>query len=158
MKKIPCVDIYNNSYEFDEDQYVDRPSAYGIYTQSDTILMTKDKWVGEWGLPGGGVDEGETDFEALAREFVEETGLIIAQDIQQVFSDVTYFKPEGEKRPWRVLRTIYRVSVTDGEQKENGNNEEVAAVSYLQLKEAIVYLSQSQSNSVVAKLLQSFIT
>jgi ADP-ribose pyrophosphatase YjhB (NUDIX family) len=61
-------------------EYPDQPiiGVGGIIFNSDTILLIKrDKppGKGEWSLPGGAVELGETLLEALGREIEEETAL-----------------------------------------------------------------------------------
>lgn len=54
-----------------------RPGVLGIVRRPDTgdILWIKRADVPIWVLPGGGVDEGEAEAEAVEREVLEETGL-----------------------------------------------------------------------------------
>src|SRR4051794_32169240 len=41
------------------------------------ILRANDPGRGQWSLPGGKVERGETDAEAVIREMSEETGLLV---------------------------------------------------------------------------------
>ena len=54
----------------------------GILMQEDRILLVKHRSIGEdgtfWAPPGGGLKYGETILDCLHREFLEETGLQIA--------------------------------------------------------------------------------
>jgi 8-oxo-dGTP diphosphatase len=57
------------------------PSCHALVRQGDRILLvqrTRPPFVGYWGLPGGGVELGETVEQALVREVAEETGLQVA--------------------------------------------------------------------------------
>jgi 8-oxo-dGTP diphosphatase len=56
-----------------------RLGAYAVVTDGQRILLTRISPVGYptgwWGLPGGGVDHGESPHVAVRRELYEETGL-----------------------------------------------------------------------------------
>lgn len=56
-----------------------RLGAYAVVTDGSRILLTRISAAGYppgwWGLPGGGVDHGESPHRAVRRELFEETGL-----------------------------------------------------------------------------------
>lgn len=64
------------------------PAAAAIVVaahQPDQVVLVKRRYppeVGEWTLPGGGIEAGESVESAAVREVHEETGLVIAIDAQ----------------------------------------------------------------------------
>src|SRR5690348_9091527 len=57
------------------------PCVGAIITDSDRILLIRrghEPEAGRWSLPGGRIEAGETDEQALIREVREETGLEVA--------------------------------------------------------------------------------
>jgi 8-oxo-dGTP diphosphatase len=60
--------------------YKERPSVYGLCTRNDekiALVKVGDSQNFHYDLPGGGVESGESDAEAVVREFDEETGLTV---------------------------------------------------------------------------------
>lgn len=63
-----------------------RPLTVGvrvlILNENDEVLLVRHSYVNGWYLPGGGVDHGETIFDAALREVVEETSLVLEGEIE----------------------------------------------------------------------------
>lgn len=60
--------------------YRDRPAAFGIAARDGkiaTVRVTIPDRAPWFDLPGGALDPGEDDLQALVREFGEETGLVV---------------------------------------------------------------------------------
>jgi 8-oxo-dGTP diphosphatase len=58
--------------------YRDRPAAFGVAVRGDRIALVRITKPGQapwFDLPGGALDPGEDDAQALVREFGEESGL-----------------------------------------------------------------------------------
>lgn len=78
--------------------YQDRPAAFGVAELGGEIAVVRvqkpglEPW---WDLPGGAIDEGETEAEAVVREFGEETGLKVAADVRFAAADQYFLSTEG---------------------------------------------------------------
>jgi len=65
-----------------------------IHDGAGKVLMIRThKWGDRWGIPGGKIERGETNLEALQREVLEETGLIL-KDVQLVMVQDCIDSPE----------------------------------------------------------------
>jgi len=53
-------------------EYKDRPGVYALILREDGLFCVTENAQGNYSLPGGGVDEGESDEQALRRELQEE--------------------------------------------------------------------------------------
>jgi 8-oxo-dGTP diphosphatase len=90
-------------------KHILRHGVYGIALRDSHILLTQKKsgpYQGLWGLPGGGIEFGETPEDTLRREFLEETALKIGRvDLL----DVTTFTCEYERAGFHHVGLIYHV-------------------------------------------------
>ena len=79
--------------------YRDRPAVFGIAErrgQIALICVERDNIPPFHDLPGGGIEPGESEGRALAREFLEETGLVITGDQVLAHADQFMVKSDGE--------------------------------------------------------------
>ena len=78
--------------------YRDRPAAFGIALRDGRIALVKVTVEGQgtwFDLPGGGVDPGEDDAEAVVREFGEETGLKVSPGAPVVRASQRFRQTDG---------------------------------------------------------------
>lgn len=80
--------------------YADRPCAYGIARRDDGRIalarVVKDGAIW-WDLPGGAIDPGEDEAQALVREFLEETGLSVRAVRLIARADQYMVKTDGQR-------------------------------------------------------------
>jgi ADP-ribose pyrophosphatase YjhB (NUDIX family) len=75
------------------------------------LLLIRRADSGRWALPGGWIDPGETAERALAREVVEETGVMVV--VRQVIA-VNSQLPQPGSSPHTSIHLLYRCEVTAG--------------------------------------------
>jgi 8-oxo-dGTP diphosphatase len=80
--------------------YRDRHCAFGVAERDGKIAVVRIERDGEPAyvdLPGGALDEGEDEPQALVREFGEETGLVVSAGDLLTRADQYMTKTDGEK-------------------------------------------------------------
>lgn len=104
-----------------------RVGAYAVITHAGSVLLTKlaaGPSVGAWGLPGGGIEHGESPGQALQRELREEIGFV--PDGPHLLTTVTarsrWTRPSGDEEDVHYIGIIYRCELpTLVEPREGGD-------------------------------------
>lgn len=92
-----------------------RPAAFGIAEMNGKVALVRiDADTGEtwWDLPGGALDPGEDETQALVREFGEETGLRVRAAAK--VAEAAQFFVKSDSRPVNNSGGLYEV-VVEGE-------------------------------------------
>jgi len=91
-----------------------RTGVKGALLRSGRLLVLRRRddseiWPGLWDLPGGGVEKGDDTLEhALAREFLEETGLRVR--VGRVLDVSLQWVPVRAEPPFPSIRSCFRCS------------------------------------------------
>jgi 8-oxo-dGTP pyrophosphatase MutT (NUDIX family) len=104
-----------------------------IFDDQRRVLLTKRTDNGQWCLPGGAVDPGESVAEACEREVVEETGLSVrVKRLVGVYShpDKLVIYPDGNKV--QVVALHFEAEIIGGEVGLSG---EITDFGYFTLEE-----------------------
>jgi 8-oxo-dGTP diphosphatase len=118
-------------------------------TSRIAILLIYDKH-GNWGLPKGHLEDGETPMQAAQREIAEETGLTctIGPFVQRISYPV--FKRGG----WREKHVDYFLAQSACTDLRPQTNEGIRAARWLAPDEALASISREQVREVVRRGLQ----
>lgn len=109
-----------------------RIRVMGLCWQEETLLMVRHQMGGAhlWAPPGGGVEFSELLEDALKREFLEETGLVVS-------IGKFLFGCEFVQKPLHAIELFFEVSRLSGDLK-TGNDPElpiVQGVQFLSMEE-----------------------
>ena len=144
-----------NNAVTDTRTYPDRPyvGVGAVIVQDGKVLIVKRKYdplAGQWSLPGGGVELGETLEDSVAREMLEETGLEVAVGpVIEVFDRITRDE-RGEVRYHFVL-VDYLCWPVGGELQANSD---VADARFVDPSELPEYHLTVKANEVIARALE----
>jgi 8-oxo-dGTP diphosphatase len=124
---VPVAEVLNGSWpvvawvlsaiEEHEATRVQRLAAKAVVLRGDRILLARLSRfaveTGHWTLPGGGVDHGERPAAALAREMLEETGLVAeVGDLIGVHDlHLTGTAPNGRHEDFHAVNLIFAATV-----------------------------------------------
>lgn len=104
MERILVMDAKNYDPNLEE---IYRVAVRGIIFIDGKLLMTEDKY-GEVKLPGGGIDPGEDDVQALVREVKEETGYDVKVDTIVPFGEIEEKRLSvHEQMIWHQFSRLY---------------------------------------------------
>ena len=87
-----------------------------IFDEQGRILLTKRTDNGQWCMPGGGMDSGESAAEACEREVWEETGLKVrVKRLVGVYSHSDQLVVYADGTKAQIVALHFEVEVVDGE-------------------------------------------
>lgn len=147
--KILAHDLFGNTHEKDLSNFKFRISVYGVLLDGQKVLLQRHPLISKFGLPGGGIELGETITGSLQREFIEETGITVkVKSLIDVSQD---FFTHQDKCAHSIL-IFYFVEKQSGELKTN--DDDSAEVKYFNLSELNENNTQRIFWPILAKLKQ----
>lgn len=96
-----------------------RVAAYAVVRSPLGVLLTQftasTHVAGEWGLPGGGLEPGETPVEGVLREVLEETGQQVSLGPLLTVQSSHWLgrAPTGAIEDFHAIRIVYRAECAD---------------------------------------------
>ena len=122
--------------------YGDRIGAQGklrlgcsaaILDEQGRVLLTKRQDNGQWCLPGGGMDSGESAAEACEREVLEETGLSVrVKRLVGVYSHPDQLAVYSKTDKFQIVALHFEAEIIGG---ELGLSDETTDFGYFTFKE-----------------------
>lgn len=131
---------------------VQRLSTKALVRRGDQVLLVRLSRLavetGKWTLPGGGVEHGERPAAALAREMLEETGLVAeVGDLLDVHDvHLTGTAPNGRYEDFHAVNLIFAVTVPDDAEPTvleiDGTTDEVAWINLADIASGMVEVTE----------------
>ena len=106
--------------------------AYGILRVGNKILLQRHPLLNKFGVPGGGIEMGESLGRGLYREYQEETGLRVRRG-EVLGVDEDYFTFKGEDI--HGIFIYYEVFRVGGKILKDGNDFDTAEVKSIDIKD-----------------------
>lgn len=131
-KVITAYDLFDRKHKRNLKNFKFRVSVYGVLSKGNEILVQRHPKLKSYGLPGGGIEIGETINNSLVREFKEETGLEVSIG-RLITVTEDYFTYEGEDA--HSILITYEVSLTGGELLSEGNQDDTGEVKFIDLRD-----------------------
>jgi 8-oxo-dGTP pyrophosphatase MutT (NUDIX family) len=104
-----------------------------IFDKSGRILLTRRADNGQWCLPGGGMEPGESAAEACEREVLEETGLSVrVKRLVGIYSHPDQLIVYPDRDRFQIVALHFEAEVAGG---EPGLSNEITDFGYYTLEE-----------------------
>lgn len=116
-------------------RYTDRPTVKVIIKKDNKVLI-----LNEGMLPGGGIESGESDQDAITRELQEELGVTV-KNVQEIGTIVQYRNLLDKK--YLINGYIAILDTTGGLTDPQDEGEAQFTIQWLALEDALVYVSES---------------
>ena len=118
-------------------EYPERPivGVGGVLIVSGKALLIKrgsEPLLGQWSIPGGTLELGETMLEGVARELLEETGMVVrVLDLIEVFERINPYSPpesraNGPRPRFHFVIVDYLCQKISGEARAGGDAVDIA--------------------------------
>ncbi|WP_408010209.1 NUDIX domain-containing protein [Pseudalkalibacillus sp. A8] len=131
-----------------------------ILNEENEVLLQKRADVGQWGIPSGHIEIGETVSEAAIREVKEETNLdILIKKLIGVYSDPgsqVFAYPNG--KVVHFITTCFLAEITGGELKCNSDESlEIKFFGYRSLPQDLLNMHPRWLKDALAEREQAYI-
>jgi 8-oxo-dGTP pyrophosphatase MutT (NUDIX family) len=104
-----------------------------IFDNQGRVLLTKRKDNGQWCLPSGGAEPGESVAEACIREVWEETGLRVrVKRLVGVYSHPDQLTVYSDEAKFQIIALHFEVEIIDG---KLGLSDETSDYGYFTIEE-----------------------
>ena len=106
------LNIHEQEIEIKVDDLYFRPSSYGLIIDDGKIALLRSTVNNKYIFPGGGVDLGETMEEAMKREVVEETGLVV-ETADFIDAADAFFEYTPDNLKFHAIQFFYLCTVSN---------------------------------------------
>jgi 8-oxo-dGTP pyrophosphatase MutT (NUDIX family) len=116
-------------------QYTDRPTVKVVIKKDDKLLILNNGL-----LPGGGIDSGESDYDAINRELQEEL-CVTVEDVHEIGTVVQFRNLLGKK--YLINGYTATLDTFKGSTNPQDEGEAQFTIQWLSPDDAIVYVASS---------------
>jgi ADP-ribose pyrophosphatase YjhB (NUDIX family) len=130
-RQVTAFDFFGKKHKRRLKNFKFRPGAYGVLITGQKILLERHPLLKTFGLPGGGVEIGESLRQGMEREFKEETGLKVkAEELLGIVEDFFTFRGTDV----HGILIFYKVKKISGKLLPNGNGWDTGEVKFMDIK------------------------